>query len=494
MPRVIIVGNGEEHSYDALPGEVLGDLLHRYAPGFSMPCGGNHTCGKCLVRVEGQVEAIGEEEKKLLPSDAGSLRLACACRVAGDVKVFLPQEGKTRILAWYPPLAMTCTGTGYGLAADIGTTTVAMQLIDRASGQVLSSRAEKNAQGSFGADVISRIESCRTFGVQHLSDIIDRQLQRMASACMAEAGIKAVEESVVTGNTTMLHIYEGLDPASLAVAPFLTQSLFGCVSRRTLAGKPVYLPRCIGPYVGADITCAILAAGLVKDSPQLLVDIGTNGEIALCRDGELLCCSTAAGPAFEGAGLSCGMPSRAGAVSAVSRQDGRITYCTVDDAPAAGICGSGILDALAVMLETQAMEDTGYMEKDWYLPGSEVFISQKDVRQVQLAKSAICAGIRTLLQEVQLSPQEIRKFVVAGGFGNSMDHHSASAIGLYPAALREKAVFGGNGALGGAVMMLCCDAYREETAEMAIRAREIPLSASGEFMDEYVECMMFGEM
>ncbi len=243
----------------------------------------------------------------------------------------------------------------------------------------------------------------------------------------------------------MLYLYEGIDPSALAVVPFTMSTFFGSTSRHTLAGAPVYLPRCIGAYVGADITCSILASDMLhedgvqlmtdigtngemalykdgkllccataagpafegasilasdmlhEDGVQLMTDIGTNGEMALYKDGKLLCCATAAGPAFEGAGLSCGMPAAPGAIRTVELSDNQMTYTTVGDRPAVGICGSGILDALRVMLEQETIDDTGYLETEdeesYTIGDSTVAITQKDVRQIQLAKSAICAGL-----------------------------------------------------------------------------------------------------
>lgn len=478
------------------PGMPLSDILHREDPSFAMPCAGNHTCGKCRVQVEGAVTPMDESERRLLSGEdqANGIRLACFCRVCGDVSVRLNDAGASKIIAWNKTAAFEHTETGFGIAVDIGTTTVAMQLFERASGRVLAERLAENRQRGYGADVISRIEACKTSGLDTLSDLIADQLEEMAAACLAEAGLDTIDEAVVTGNSTMLHLYEGLDPASLAVVPFDVQSYFGCMSRRTLAGAPVYLPRCIGAYVGADIICAILASGMVhKGGVELLADIGTNGEMALLHNGKLLCCSTAAGPAFEGAGLSQGMPAAPGAIRAVQQTDGAITYKTVQDKPAIGVCGSGILDALRVMLETKIIDDSGYLDEDYEIDGSGVTIIQKDVRQIQLAKSAICAGVITLLEEEGIDAADVAQFCIAGGFGSSMDYTSACAIGLFPAALRDKTEFIGNGALGGAAMLLMNRSLREYSESLAENATELSLSASAAFMDYYVDCMSFME-
>ena len=236
---------------------------------------------------------------------------------------------------------------------------------------------------------------------------------------------------------------------------------------------------------------------LHEDGVQLMTDIGTNGEMALYKDGKLLCCATAAGPAFEGAGLSCGMPAAPGAIRTVELSDNQVTYTTVGDRPAVGICGSGILDALRVMLEQETIDDTGYLETEdeesYTIGDSTVAITQKDVRQIQLAKSAICAGLLTLMQESGITADEVARFHVAGGFGSSINYDSAAAIGLFPAALTRKTHFIGNGALGGAAMLLMNRELRTISERMAQEACELSLSASPVFMDAYVDCMSFME-
>lgn len=490
MFTLTIQTGSQQISVPAQDGVLLSDLLARHIPTFAMPCGGNHTCGKCRVYAEGALSPPDAEEQRLLgEACTQGMRLACSCRVLGTARVVLPQAQTGKILSWYRLPTFPRTETGYGFAVDIGTTTVVVQLIDRSSGTILAEQMAENAQRSFGADVISRIEACKTVGVETLSQRIALQLEDMAAACLAQSGIPQVCESVVTGNPTMLHLYEGLDPSSLAVAPFHVASYFGGLSRRTLAGKPVYLPRCVGSYVGADILCAALAANPPSGQTWILADIGTNGEILLSHNGSLLCCSTAAGPAFEGAGLHCGMPAQPGAIRLVRQESGQIVYQTVADAPARGICGSGILDALAVMLETDSLAVSGFLSAPWQIGQSAVTITQKDIRQIQLAKASVCAGIQTLLEHAHLQTRDVDRFIIAGGFGNSINPASAAAIGLFPAPLQDRLHFIGNGALAGASMLLSNPSLRNNMELTAQQATELSLSASPEFMDHYIECM-----
>lgn len=420
MPTITILTANREIHTQAPIGTRLSAVLQSELPSFALPCAGNHTCGKCRVQVSGQVSKPDAHELAFLSADdrTNGIRLACSCRISGDVTVTVHTAGPSKILAWNEIPTFTRTETGYGIAVDIGTTTVAMQLFDRASGTVLAEQLAENAQRSHGADVISRIEACKTAGSDTLSTLIRDQLEQMAQRCLTEAGISHIDEAVVTGNSTMLYLYEGIDPSALAVVPFTMSTFFGSTSRHTLAGAPVYLPRCIGAYVGADITCSILASNMLhEDGVQLITDIRT-----------------------------------------VELSDNQVTYTTVGDRPAVGSCGSGILDALRVMLEQENIDDTGYLEtedEESYIIGdSTVAITQKDVRQIQLAKSAICAGLLTLMQESRITADEVARFHVAGGFGSSINYDSATAIGLFPAALTRKTHFIGNGALDGAAMLL----------------------------------------
>ena len=495
MCNVTILDGNDKKNMTAEKGTLLSDLLIRAIPSFALPCSGNHTCGKCRVRAEGCLSPFSPAELRLLneADRKNGIRLACASGIEGDVTVTLPKRGGEKIIAWYHLPEFDRTEDGFGFAADIGTTTVALQLIDRKSGRILAGRVAENAQRGFGADVISRIEASKKEGVAVLSGRITDQLEEMAASCMQETGIRTIDESVVTGNSTMLHLYEGLDPSSLAVVPFRTVSDFGRVSTRTLAGAPVYLPRCVSAYVGADITCAALASDLLNCKTGLLADIGTNGEMMLIHDGKLYCCATAAGPAFEGAGLSCGMPAAPGAIRSVRLQDSEIRYDAISGAAISGICGSGILDTLAVMLERGDMDDSGYLEDEngWEIGNSGIVITQKDVRQIQLAKAAVCGGILTLLDEVNLSAGSIERFFIAGGFGNSMNTSSASAIGLFPNDLESRSEFIGNAALGGAAMLLMNPSLRTETEQRAEEALELSLSGSAAFTENYVDCMAF---
>ena len=508
MPKAVIISGGTKTELTVAEGTRLDEVLRQVRTDFQLSCGGNHTCGKCKVRCGGALSPCSAEEACFLSQqerDAG-IRLACFTRVCGDVTLHLQEEQAETLSATVIP-EHHLTRSGWGVAVDIGTTTVAVQLYDLDHGQLKGEALGRNQQACFGADVVSRIEFSNQHGVQAAHDTIHGQLEEMAGDCMRQAGIQRLDAAVITGNTTMLHFWEGLDPRGIAVAPFVPQSLFGGESALPLAGTGTYLPPCLGAYIGADITCAILASGMMEqpDKTSLLIDLGTNGEIALYHGGTLYCASTAMGPAFEGAGLAYGMQASPGAVSTVRRSGGDTVTCTtIGGSPAKGICGSGILDAVRVMLELELLDESGLIDTSspevttikgqpaWQLPGTEVYVMQKDIRQIQLAKAAVCAGIQTLLKEAGIRPEKVDHFYIAGGFGHYMDMESAAAIGLYPRALAAaEAHVIGNAALSGAVLLLLDGGAQERLEEIRRCAREIPLSGNSGFSNLYVENIIF---
>lgn len=502
---------------------LVSDLMKKHSIPAAFPCGGMGICGKCKVRVEGEADECGEPEKSFLTEEERSagIRLACFCRLTGDANIYVETPRDEQILDWSADSRIQPgEGSGrrsragrLGLACDVGTTTIVMRLYDLNAGELLAVESEANRQRVYGADVISRITACAEHGTAMLSQVIGEQLEQLAERCLARvtstsAGRAALERTVLTGNTVMLHIFEGLAPASLALSPFTMQSAFGCVSRKTIANAPVYLPRCIGAFTGADLLCAILASEMTSGMAErneagpagnkyfLLADIGTNGEMALAKpDGTILCCSAPAGPAFEGAGISMGMSAAKGAVSAVRTEDtaeGFSVYAEViGGGEASGVCGSGLIDCIAAMLKLGAMDDTGYIEEDFHLPGTAVTINQLDVRQVQLAKAAICGGVRTLLHNAGIGAEEVSRFYIAGGFGSYLNLEAAAAIGLIPPELQRVAHFIGNAALEGAARQLLNRETETLGLEIARRSTELHLATDPYFTKIYIDSMSF---
>lgn len=485
----------------------LADLLLMQHATFAMPCGGKGTCKKCKVTASGDLSPMTDAERACLTEQEiqTGVRMACMAMATGPCTIHYTSSDDhlqgllSGRMPKFDPHPRQSVGIGF--AADIGTTTVAAYAYDLETLQCIAARSEANAQSPFGADVISRIEHAAANGCAPLQNAIRSQLSRlMQELCGNQAPVCAT----LTGNTTMLHLFAGLDPTPMAAAPFTPASLFG--EEVDWNGVLTLLPRCMSAYVGADITCAVLASDMLQKSESaLLVDIGTNGEMALWHENKLFCCSTAAGPAFEGARITMGMPGAPGAICKVYLQNGTLCYDTIDNQKPIGICGSGLIDAIAVLLETGALDETGLLCEDgrllsqWigeydsqpyiYLGDSDVCITQADIRQVQLAKSAICAGMETLMASAGLS--DVDTLYIAGGFGSYLDQKNARAIGLLPKATAAQTVVLGNAAGMGACMLLLNTGFSQVCRDIADRAQIVDLNAAPDFADRYMEGMLF---
>jgi len=402
---------------------------------------------------------------------------------------------------------------GYGVAVDIGTTTVAVYLWNRETGICVAYGSEVNAQISMGLDVLSRIRYSTeaTDGLSRLHDAVTGQLERMIYELIHHETIDASEIKyiVLTGNTTMLHLVSGISPASMGRLPFQPESQFG---NRVKAGElgltslscDVFLPGCPCAFVGADIVTAMLAAGFDKKTDtMLLMDIGTNGELALLHEGRIYAASTAAGPAFEGAELSCGMAGVAGAISAVSVRDGKIVCETIGGSEATGVCGSGVLDFIGLMLETGAIDESGAIEPDSAF-GSKIdgqnalmlekgiYLTQKDIRNIQAAKAAIAAGVYALAKAAGIGLDKVNQTYLAGGFGNYMDIASARKIGLIPPGIGSVDSIG-NAAATGAALLLFPDQYNQAADWLFRNTVCVELGGDAYFAEKYVDCMYLKE-
>lgn len=484
---------------------------------FAMPCGGNGKCLKCKVCAEGSLSGITSLEFHALSQAEleRHIRLACMTYVTGDAQIRLPGNDSVSIMAGghMPIFKLRPLGSKFGIAVDIGTTTVVAYLYDLKKGELLSSGCTANPQKVFGADVISRIEKSLEGKAGQLAECIVGCIEELSVriCCSRQIPPAAVDSLVVTGNTTMLYLLMQNDVTCLSRAPFKADTLFGGFSNLRLPALPnavVYLPRCISSFVGADITTAILSSEMIdRDTCCALVDIGTNGEMALCLSGKIWCCSTAAGPAFEGVGIQMGMNASDGAIDRVFIQGGTIRFTTIGGVTARGICGSGIIDAAAVFATAGVIDETGAFrlqghpfadclrkingEPAFRFAGSDVIITQKDIREIQLAKSAIRAGLEALLHEAGITPNEVDTFYIAGGFGSFINIDSAAQIGLFPREFKNRIVVLGNAAGMGACMILLSDAMREKSTYIAQCAETIELSISPFFMDTYIDNMTF---
>ena len=453
----------------------------------------------------------------LQPTVVALSALPEAMRRGGDVGATLFAHNGYTLL-----LDVGAEGPAYGVAVDIGTTTLAAFLMNLETGEQLDVLSQLNPQGVFGADVIARCDAAATAeGLAAMRDAVRKAISGIIASFIERNGIAARDIAHVTlvGNTVMMHLLAGISPAAIAVIPFVPAFAAGITLPAETLDLPLpcamasLLPSVAG-YVGADTVAAGLSsfeeASDASLPTEMLIDIGTNGEMALRVGDKLFCCSTAAGPAFEGAHIKHGMGGVAGAISRVRFEDGVLRCETVANQPARGICGSGLLDAVAVLLAMGVLDETGAMDEDEAPEGvsmpeidgkpalllaegedGPIVLTARDVREVQLAKAAIAAGIESLAEQAGIAIGDIQKVMLAGGFGSYLDIDSACAIGLLPAQLRAVTHSVGNAAGSGARVALLSREALDKAEDIRARMHYIELSALPAFQDRYIEQMMF---
>lgn len=399
------------------------------------------------------------------------------------------------------------------IAFDIGTTTLAGYLLDAENGRVLAVDSQMNPQAQYGADVIMRSDYALAHGTEDLSECIRSELDQMIGilAGQAERRREDILQVCIVGNTCMHHLFLGISPASLVHAPYtpaISQSLKLPASRYGLTihpnGQLLMLPNIAG-YVGADTTGCLLAVRPDRQEKiTLLLDIGTNGEMVLGNHNRLITCSTAAGPAFEGAKIECGMRGTEGAIDHVSFENGNWHYTTIGNQPPVGLCGSGLLDLTAQLLLNGFIDEYGNLDsgqsdpKTFYLVsaqesghGKGVYLTQKDVREIQLAKAAIAAGIRILMKTLSVTESDISCLYIAGAFGNYMNPVSAGILGLIPGALTRRIKPIGNAAGEGAKIALVNAGEWKLAQRLAESVEFVELAALPEFQDCFVDELEF---
>ncbi len=465
--------------------------------GFYIPasCGGRGRCGKCRVKLtEGGVSGAKAENGYVL---------SCLAYISGDVTVELNEVTGGGLTQFWGTVTERDSLTGYGVALDIGTTTLAFYLMDLKSGAELDSYSCLNPQGVYGADVISRITACTEGKLPELNRLITQKVNAVINMFKEKHGIKEIDRLTVCGNTTMLHLFANEDASPLGVYPFkpvFTETRVYSGGDIGVNAVSVTLLPSVSAYVGSDITAGIISTRMTENNKNnMLIDIGTNGEIALYTGGRLYCASTAAGPALEGANITWGTGGVKGAIDSAEYNNGKIRYTVIGGGKAEGICGSGLIDIMAAMLEKGVFDETGAfsglqipgLREDRYYINDEIYISQKDVREFQLAKSAICAGLKALAAKAGLTLSGIDNLYIAGGLGYYINHKNAVKVGLLPKETANKITVVGNSAGAGAKMCLLSQRQTALCGEAAKSCQNIELSAEELFMEEYINNMAF---
>lgn len=416
-------------------------------------------------------------------------------------------------------------GNAYVLAYDLGTTTIVSYLLDAVSGKTVHISSTLNPQTVYGADVISRCEYAVSDPESRLTSSIQSAIAALAEEHIRALGIDSSDIffAVLAGNTCMEHLLLGVSPDSLLHAPYLaTIDQLICVPAASLTlpcqiGAQAAVLPCIAGFVGGDTIAVLLSLPQQTfDSLTLVLDIGTNGELILGKGDQLYTCSTAAGPAFEGARISCGMRGAPGAIDHVSVEDGKLKLHVIGDGIPTGICGSGLLDLVACLLDLGIISKRGRLEKPAKWPDelketygvrfvtrnnvsallltddeNGIYLSQKDIREVQLAKAAIASGIELLCQEMKVSDTDISQVLLAGAFGTYLSPKSACRIGLIPEPLLERIRAIGNAAGEGAKLAACSRTVLEQSQHLAKQTHFVELATSRQFQETYLKKLNF---
>ena len=484
---VKVISGGDVKEYRLEEKVNLLEFLQNKGYKIAARCGGNGKCGKCRVRVtEGSFENMKD-----------GFVLACNATISDNVTVEVFETRGGGLTYSSADKTVTDGEEGYGVALDIGTTTLAFSLVSLKDGKELDKFGVLNNQGAFGADVLSRISACAAGKADLLQASVLSQTRDALAFFKNKFGIANIKRLTVSANTTMLHFFLGKDARGIGKYPFKAEFLNTVRisgNELSLDVEEVVVMPSVHAYFGADAVAGGMITNL-DDGVNILADVGTNGEILIYTGKKYIATSTAAGPCFEGANIECGTGGVEGAIDKVEETDGKIKVSVIGGKKATGICGAGLVDAIALMLKKGIIDETGAFtdgNNRFYLT-ERVYITQADVRSFQLAKSAICAGIKVLADFAGVKLDCVDNLYVAGGLGFYLNKENAFYTGLFPKELSGKTVVAGNTALAGAKQCLCSAEKLKKAEFIAENTEYLDLSASEKFMGEYILNMNFGE-
>lgn len=454
---------------------LISELLEKAEISVDFPCSKQGKCAKCKVRVTGKVSPVSDTEMKLLSKDEldSGIRLACCTFANGNIHVDYTisenyfQAFVTKLSDFTEKIDKN---SKYDLLYDIGTTSIKTRIIEKQSGKSYGF-SFVNPQVSFGGDVMSRLKYANDHGLDKLFECVRTPFEMIREKTNAE-------NCVVTGNTAMLHFFEKKDTNGMLSYPFTPSEMFG------YENDGIYFPPCISAFVGGDVTCGILKTDLFESNDSLFIDVGTNCEMVFYKNNELLCCSAAAGPAFEGFSASNGERAKKSSITGVFLKDGKVCFESNTDNPT-GLTGSGIIDLISVLLKTGDMKKDGFLKDNYFIPKTEVFITPEDVRSIQLAKAAVRAGIDMICGE-----EKVEKVFVAGNFGNSVNIRNCIDIGMFPEHFIEKTVFVGNSSLDGSQLLLEKE-NRDKLKSVIKKCKLVELAGTDEFAKRFLDNLDF---
>ncbi|MGI6467265.1 MAG: ASKHA domain-containing protein [Sphaerochaetaceae bacterium] len=535
--NLTVITLDEDHNLSFYDSQTILEVLRSNNIKIVAPCGGNGICGKCLIKViDGRVSPPLAEEKKILGDERirEGYRLACRATLSEQNSVtisLIKEEQVAQIVSTFNPFddnfrinfsstANRTKDVSYKCGIDVGTTTIVVYLVKFSNNtfEVLGNISALNAQRPYGQDVISRIQYTQENekGLEVLQRVLVNQLNQMISTLLTDYNVnhKELKEVVVVGNPTITHLFLKAPVVQIALAPYKLyyekeqRRSAKELSFKNLDGETTFIvPGNISAYVGSDITVGMYSVEINKKEENVLfLDIGTNGEIALFANGNLYSCSAAAGPAFEGASITFGMGAIKGAIDHVwiteEENQKKVNYSVIGESEAKGICGSAIIDTVSIMLELEQIDETGAMdEQNGFISDynnskafkicDKIYFTNGDVREVQLAKAAIAAGVEILLKEAGIDTFQLDKVILAGGFGSYIKIESAQRIGLLPNIDSKKIVSLGNCAGRGALLSLLGEEHLKKIDNLRKESKYIELSSLPAFQQRFVDAMIF---
>ncbi|MFP3154510.1 ASKHA domain-containing protein [Lachnospiraceae bacterium ZAX-1] len=536
MPKVIFPEEGK--AVVVPPGSSILDAARMASVALEAPCNGMGTCKKCRVQLQSKnsnyvlacqskaydqvavfVESKEQENQTLqIRAKGNSFLYETKAYIA---KKFHHDTKETTVYGGDVVIGVEAGDTSnflYGICVDIGTTTLVAALINLATGEQLAIEHALNPQSTYAQDVLTRIHFASSDGgngTKILKNVLDNTLNEMIGAMAKVANVdrQHIYETVYSGNTAMLHLACGINPKPLGQYPYTSQiegdSYLPAVDLNISPFALIYLPPIISAFVGPDITSGILASQLFeRKETTIFIDVGTNGEMVLAHFGMLAATSTAAGPAFEGMNITCGMRAAAGAVErfSIAEETHEIAYSVIGGGVATGICGSGLLDIVGELVRVGLIGKTGKfiaLDKSKYdglriangktvfYITNDVYLTQKDVRQIQLAKGAIRSGVEALLEQLDMKAADVDNVEIAGSFGYHLSEDSLLNIGLLPPEFKGKATFVGNTSQSGGTAFLLNTDFRKTMAKVVKHIEKIELSNSEGFEKRFVKSLGF---
>ena len=532
--KITITFRPDNIKAEARSGELAADVASAAGVRIGRHCGGAGVCGKCRVMAgkDNPFAPLTKTEEKLLTPEEiiKGVRLSCCAKIVKSGTIHVVDrvksaghsilEGFSRdISEWAPDCG------GYGVAVDIGTTTVVCYLLALSDHEVVDRISFLNPQAVFGDDVISRIaySSSQPGALEHIQRTLTGEMDNNICTMAERNGISKEEitEIMIAANTVMEHLFAGVSPKSIGRSPYMPEFFMMPPFKASAVGINIneaglvkMIPNVAG-YVGADIVAGVAALDMDRqDGIKLLVDIGTNNEIVIGGSKGMFCCATAAGPALEGARIQYGMRACTGAIEKVTLEDGLLRCGTIGGEAPRGLCGSGLIDAIALLLNEGIINGSGrfaYPEKcrderfKARLGRSEngmvrllltdgehpVYLTQKDIREVQLAVGAVKVGVDVMLERAGVTKDEVAEVCLAGAFGNNINIESAVRVGLIPDVERDR-IHGVKNTSGlGACLALASAGFYERTKKTAEKMSYVELSSLSDFQKRFVDAMTF---